>query len=45
MVFALAASRITGGKIKSSQTRLVVNRATNAFCMAAQTAGSLDSPE
>ena len=31
-------NRITGGKIKSSQTRLVVNPATNAFRMAAQTA-------
>ncbi len=30
------ASRITGGKIKSSQTRCVVNRAANAFRMAAQ---------
>ncbi len=29
-------SRITGGKIKSSQTRCVVNRAANAFRMAAQ---------
>ena len=31
-------NRITGGKVKSSQTRLVVNRAANAFRMAAQTA-------
>ncbi|MBW4502000.1 MAG: transposase [Scytonema hyalinum WJT4-NPBG1] len=30
-------SRVTGGKIKSSQTRSVVNRAANAFRMAAQT--------
>jgi transposase len=30
-------SRITGGKAKSSQTRHVVNRAANAFRMAAQT--------
>jgi transposase len=30
-------SRVTGGKIKSSQTRTVVNRAANAFRMAAQT--------
>ncbi|MEH1840167.1 MAG: IS110 family transposase [Nostoc sp.] len=30
-------SRVTGGKVKSSQTRCVVNRAANAFCMAAQT--------
>jgi transposase len=29
-------SRITGGKVKSSQTRAVVNRAANAFRMAAQ---------
>ncbi len=29
-------SRITGGKVKSSQTRSVVNRASNAFRMAAQ---------
>ena len=29
-------SRITGGKVKSSQTRHVVNRASNAFRMAAQ---------
>ncbi|MDV2997578.1 MAG: hypothetical protein N4J56_007283 [Chroococcidiopsis sp. SAG 2025] len=32
-------NRITGGKVKSSQTRLVVNPAANAFRMAAQTAG------
>lgn len=30
-------SRITGGKVKSSRTRHVVNRAANAFRMAAQT--------
>lgn len=30
-------SRITGGKVKSSKTRRVVNRAANAFRMAAQT--------
>lgn len=36
-------SRITGGKIKSSQTRPVVNRAANAFRMAAQTAGKSHS--
>ncbi len=30
-------SRVTGGKVKSSQTRSVVNRAANAFRMAAQT--------
>jgi hypothetical protein len=29
-------SRITGGKVQSSQTRCVVNRAANAFRMAAQ---------
>lgn len=29
-------SRITGGKVKSSQTRCVVHRAANAFRMAAQ---------
>nr|WP_215609671.1 transposase [Leptothoe spongobia] len=29
--------RITGGKVKSSKTRRVVNRAANAFRMAAQT--------
>ncbi|MCC5642930.1 transposase [Nostoc sp. CHAB 5824] len=34
---------ITGGKIKSSKTRLVVNPATNAFQMAAQTAGRSNS--
>lgn len=32
-------SRITGGKVKSSQTRHVVNRAANAFRMAAQSLG------
>ena len=31
-------SRITGGKVKSSRTRCVTNRAANAFRMAAQTA-------
>lgn len=36
-------NRITGGKIKSSKTRLVVNPATNAFRMAAQTAGKSNS--
>ena len=30
-------SRVTGAKVKSSKTRLVVNRAANAFRMAAQT--------
>lgn len=30
-------SRVTGGKVKSSQTRRVVNRAATAFRMAAQT--------
>ncbi|RAM53548.1 MAG: hypothetical protein C6Y22_00080 [Hapalosiphonaceae cyanobacterium JJU2] len=30
-------SRVTGGKVKSSKTRSVVNRAANAFRMAAQT--------
>jgi transposase len=30
-------SRITGGKVKSSKTRPVINRAANAFRMAAQT--------
>jgi len=30
-------SRVTGGKVKSSKTRNVVNRAANAFRMAAQT--------
>lgn len=30
-------SRVTGGKVKSSKTRRVVNRAANAFRMAAQT--------
>ena len=29
-------SHITGGKVKSSQTRQVVNRAANAFRLAAQ---------
>ncbi|WP_242055791.1 IS110 family transposase [Nostoc flagelliforme] len=38
-------NRITGGKIKSSKTRLVVNPATNAFRMAAQTAGKSNSAE
>lgn len=32
-------SRITGGKVKSSQTRRVVNRAATALRMAAQSAG------
>ncbi len=36
-------SRITGGKVKSSRTRSVVNRAANAFRMAAQTAGKSHS--
>ncbi|WP_292704672.1 MULTISPECIES: transposase [unclassified Nostoc] len=36
-------SRITGGKVKSSQTRPVVNRAANAFRMAAQTAAKSHS--
>lgn len=35
--------RITGGQVKSSQTRLVVNRAANAFRIAAQTAGKSNS--
>lgn len=35
--------RITGGKVKSSQTRHVVNRAANAFRIAAQTAGKSNS--
>jgi transposase len=30
-------SRVTGGKVKSSKTRPVINRAANAFRMAAQT--------
>ena len=30
-------SRVTGGKVKSSKTRNIVNRAANAFPMAAQT--------
>lgn len=34
-------SRITGGKVKSARTRCVINRAANAFRMAAQTAGNL----
>ncbi|MDZ8263351.1 transposase [Nostoc sp. ChiQUE01b] len=38
-------NRITGGKVKSSKTRLVVNPATNAFRMAAQTAGKSNSAE
>ncbi len=29
-------SRVSGGKVKSSQTRKVVNRAANAFRVAAQ---------
>jgi len=36
-------SRITGGKAKSSATRRVVNRAANAFRMAAQAAGKSHS--
>jgi len=36
-------SNITGGKVKSSRTRLVVNRAANAFRMAAQAAGKTHS--
>lgn len=36
-------SRITGGKVKSSVTRQVVNRAANAFRMAAQAAGKSHS--
>lgn len=36
-------NRITSGKVKSSQTRLVVNPAANAFRMAAQTAGKSNS--
>ncbi|MDV2994422.1 MAG: IS110 family transposase ISWpi13 [Chroococcidiopsis sp. SAG 2025] len=36
-------SNITGGKVKSSRTRPVVNRAANAFRMAAQTAGKSHS--
>lgn len=35
--------RITGGKVKNYQTRPVVNRAANAFRMAAQTAGKSNS--
>jgi Transposase IS116/IS110/IS902 family/Transposase len=38
-------NRITGGKVKSSRTRLVVNPAANAFRMAAQTAGKSNSAE
>lgn len=36
-------SRITGGKVKSSATRRVINRAANAFRMAAQAAGKSHS--
>ena len=36
-------SNITGGKVKNSQTRQVINRAANAFRMAAQTAGKSNS--
>jgi transposase len=36
-------NRITGGKVKSSQTRLAVNPAANAFRMAAQRAGKSNS--
>lgn len=36
-------SRITGGKVKSSRSRPVVNRAANAFRMAAHNAGKSDS--
>lgn len=36
-------SYITGGKAKSSRTRRVINRATNAFRMAAQAAGKTRS--
>lgn len=36
-------SRITGGKVKSTRTRSVINRAANAFRMAAQTAGKSHS--
>ncbi|MDZ8239225.1 MAG: transposase [Nostoc sp. ChiQUE01a] len=36
-------NRITGGKVKSSQTHLLVNPAANAFRMAAQTAGKSNS--
>ncbi|MBW4690454.1 MAG: IS110 family transposase [Lyngbya sp. HA4199-MV5] len=36
-------SRITGGKVKSSATRRVVNRAANAFRMSAQAAGKSHS--
>ncbi|MFM6456782.1 MAG: transposase [Planktothrix sp.] len=38
-------NRITGGKVKSSRTRLVVNPAANAFRMAAQTPGKSTSAE
>lgn len=36
-------SRVTGGKLKSSKTRPVINRAANAFRMAAQTLCRSDS--
>jgi len=36
-------SHITGGKVKSSHTRRVVNRAANAFRLAAHSAGKSDS--
>ncbi|MEL6816724.1 MAG: transposase, partial [Cyanobacteria bacterium J06598_3] len=36
-------SRITGGKVKSSRTRQVVNRAANAFRMAAQSLSNSQS--
>lgn len=36
-------TRITGGKVKSSRTRPVINRAAQAFRMAAQAAGKGDS--
>lgn len=36
-------SRITGGKVKSSRTRRVVNRAANAFRMAAQSLANSQS--
>ncbi|RUS95281.1 hypothetical protein DSM106972_090570 [Dulcicalothrix desertica PCC 7102] len=36
-------SRVTGGKVKSSKTRPVINRAANAFRMAAQTLCRSDS--
>ncbi|MEH1969430.1 transposase [Nostoc sp.] len=38
-------NRITGAKVKSSQTRLVVNPAANAFRIATQTAGKSNSAE